>query len=56
MPPKYLNVYKIQFRLAVQDPDIPETRYHTVVTTPSQTYPISHSKVVVIPFPYPIGS
>lgn len=30
---KYFNVYKVQYRLAMQDPDMPQPRYHTVVST-----------------------
>ena len=29
---KYFSVYKVQYRLAVQDEDIPQPRYHTVVS------------------------
>lgn len=29
---KLFNVYKVQYRLAVQDPDMPQPRYHTVVS------------------------
>ncbi|KIW86584.1 uncharacterized protein Z519_12815 [Cladophialophora bantiana CBS 173.52] len=28
---KYFSVYKVQYRLAVQDPDMPQPRYHTVI-------------------------
>ena len=30
--PRYFNVYKVQYHLAVQDPDIPGIRYDTVVS------------------------
>lgn len=44
---KYFNVYKAQYRLAVQDPDMPQPRYHTVVSTiisiPTITYAVDSS-------------
>ncbi|EXJ89324.1 hypothetical protein A1O3_02391 [Capronia epimyces CBS 606.96] len=35
---KYFNVYKVQSHLAVQDPDMPQPRYHTVVSTSTTSY------------------